>query len=195
MGFYASLRTELIHDKSHVHTTIVHMPALNTPQFGWCRSKLPRKAQPVPPIFQPEVAARAIYHAAHYPNRREYFVGGSTVKAIFGNKLAPSFADHYLARNGYDAQQYDGHEDPNRPDNLYQPVPGDHGAHGVFDDRASNHSWEFQGESHLKTVLTALGVTIGAGAYLWHHFTRPTATERAARKVRSLGNQIARKAA
>ena len=72
MGFYASLRTELIHDKSHVRTTIVHMPALNTPQFGWCRSKLPRKAQPVPPIFQPEVAGRAIYHAAHHPNRREY---------------------------------------------------------------------------------------------------------------------------
>lgn len=195
MGFYASLRTELIHDKSHVRTTIVHMPALNTPQFGWCRSKLPRKAQPVPPIFQPEVAGRALYHAAHHPNRREYYVGGSTVKAIFGNKLAPSFADHYLARMGYDAQQYDGHEDPNRPDNLYEPVPGDHGAHGVFDDRSRDHSWEFWGESHLKTVLTGVGITIGAGAWLWRRCTRPTAAEQAARKLRSLRNQVARKVA
>jgi NAD(P)-dependent dehydrogenase (short-subunit alcohol dehydrogenase family) len=195
MGFYASLRTELIHDKSHVRTTIVQMPALNTPQFGWCRSKLPRKAQPVPPIFQPEVAARALYHAAHHPNRREYFVGGSTVMAIFGNKFAARLLDDYLARTGYDAQQYDGHEDPNRPDNLYEPVPGDHGAHGVFDDRSRDHSWEFWGESHLKTVLTGLGVTIGAGAYLWHRFSRPSATERAGRKLRSIGNHIARKAA
>ncbi|MGA7524684.1 MAG: SDR family oxidoreductase [Acidobacteriaceae bacterium] len=195
MGFYASLRTELLHDKTHVRTTIVQMPALNTPQFGWCRSKLPRKAQPVPPIFQPEVAARALYHAAHHPNRREYFVGGSTVMAIFGNKFAARFLDDYLARTGYDAQQYDGHEDPNRPDNLYEPVPGDHGAHGVFDDRSRSHSWEFWGESHLKTVLTGLGVTIGAGTYLWHRLTRPSATERAARKVRSIANQITRKAA
>ena len=195
MGFYASLRTELTHDKSRVRTTIVHMPALNTPQFGWVRSKLPRKAQPVPPIFQPEVAARAIYHAAHHPNRREYYVGGSTVKAIFGNKLAPSFADRYLARNGYDAQQYDGAKDPNRPDNLYEPVPGDHGAHGVFDDRASDHSWEFWGESHVKTVLTGLGITIGAGAYFWHRFTRPSASEKAARKLRVLGKEVARRAA
>ncbi|HEX3987688.1 MAG TPA: SDR family oxidoreductase [Acidobacteriaceae bacterium] len=194
-GFYASLRTELLHDKSNVRTTIVQMPALNTPQFGWCRSKLPRKAQPVPPIFQPEVAARAIYHAAHHPNRREYFVGGSTVKAIFGNKIAPGFADRYLARTGYDAQQYDGHEDPNRPDNLYEPVPGDHGAHGVFDDRSRDHSWEFWGESHLKTVLAGLGVSIGVGAYLWQRFTRPTTTERAARKIRAIRDQVVRKAA
>ena len=130
LGFFASLRTELIHDGSHVQTTMVQMPALNTPQFGWVRSKLPRKAQPVPPIFEPEVAARAIYYAAHHAGRREYFVGGSTVKAIFGNKIAPSFADHFLARNGYESQQFDGSKDPNRPDNLFHPVRGDHGAHG-----------------------------------------------------------------
>ena len=123
-GFFASLRTELLHDKSNVHTVMVQMPALNTPQFGWVKSRLPHKAQPVPPIFQPEVAARAIYHAAHDAKRREYFAGWSTVKAIVGNKLAPSFADRYLARHGYDAQQHDGPEDPNRPNNLWHPVPG-----------------------------------------------------------------------
>ena len=132
LGFFASLRCELIHDGSHVKTTMVQMPALNTPQFGWCKSRLPRKAQPVPPIYQPEVAARAIYYAAHHPSRREYYPAWSSVKAIFGNKLAPSFADHYLARMGYDAQQYDGHDDPDRPNNLYKPVAGDHGAHGAF---------------------------------------------------------------
>src|SRR5512146_332606 len=143
LGFHASLRTELLHDKSNVQTTMVQMPALNTPQFGWVKSRLPRKAQPVPPIFQPEVAARAIYHAAHHPERREYYVGFSTVKAIFGNKLVPSFADHYLARTGYESQLYDGPENPNRPNNLWEPVAGDHGAHGAFGERAQNLSYEF----------------------------------------------------
>lgn len=165
LGFFSSLRTELIHDGSHVRTTMVQMPALNTPQFGWVRSKLPRKAQPVPPIFQPEVAARAIYYAAHHPCRREYFVGGSTVKAIFGNKLAPTLADHILARNGYESQQYDGPENPNRPDNLYQPVAGDHGAHGSFDDRARKESWEFWAESHTGLLASVLGISIAG--LLW----------------------------
>jgi len=142
LGFFASLRTELLHDGSNVKTTMVQMPALNTPQFGWVKSRLPRKAQPVPPIFQPEVAARAIYYAAHHPERREYYVGFSTVKAIFGNKIAPSFADRYLARDGYDSQQHDGPENPNRPNNLLEPVSGDHGAHGAFDERASSFSME-----------------------------------------------------
>ena len=178
LGFYAALRTELIHDRSHVRTTMVQMPALNTPQFGWVRSKLPRKAQPVPPIFQPEVAARAIYHAAHHPGRREYFVGGSTVKAIFGNKIAPSFADHYLARNGYQAQQYDGQKDPNQPDNLYQPVAGDHGAHGNFDDRAKDQSWEFWAEAHMPWLpaAVALGLAAGVGSFLWNHYNESTST-------------------
>jgi NAD(P)-dependent dehydrogenase (short-subunit alcohol dehydrogenase family) len=170
LGFFAALRTELLHDRSHVHTTMVQMPALNTPQFGWVRSKLPRKAQPVPPIFQPEVAARAIYYAAHHPRRREYFVGGSTVKAIFGNKLVPSLGDHLLAHNGYESQQYDEREDPTRPDNLYQPVPGDHGAHGTFDERAHTESWEFLAESH--TGWLAAGVGLGLAAVLWRRFSR-----------------------
>lgn len=164
LGFFAALRTELLHDHSNVKTTMVQMPALNTPQFGWVKSRLPRKAQPVPPIFQPEVAARAIYYAAHHPARREYFAGWSTVKAIFGNKLAPSFADHYLARTGYDSQQYDGHENPNRPDNLYEPVPGDHGAHGNFDSRAHAHSLELWAESHTNLLILAAVLGIAGAA-------------------------------
>lgn len=161
LGFFASLRTELIHDKSNVKTTMVQMPALNTPQFGWVRSRLPRKAQPVPPIYQPEVAARLIYHAAHHPERREWYASWSVLKAIFGNKLAPSYADHYLAENGYESQQYDGSEDPNRPDNLYEPLPGDHGAHGTFDDRAkrwSGQAWAEENASTLGLLLVGLGV-------------------------------------
>lgn len=164
LGFFASLRCELIHDKSNVKTTMVQMPALNTPQFGWCKSRLPRKAQPVPPIYQPEVAARAIYYAAHHADRREYYPAWSSVKAIFGNKLAPSFADHYLARMGYDAQQYDGHADPDRPNNLYEPVAGDHGAHGAFDSRASYTSKELWAETHWQWLAAALGVGIGGAA-------------------------------
>ena len=136
-GFTESLRCELIHDKSNVKITMVQMPALNTPQFDWVKSRLPRKPQPVPPIYQPEVAAEAIVHAAHH-YRREWFVGGSTVVAIQGNKIAPGFGDWYLAQQGYGAQQYDGHADPNRPNNLYEPVDEqkDHGPHGDFDSRA-----------------------------------------------------------
>ena len=161
LGFYASLRTELFHDKSNVKTTMVQMPALNTPQFGWVKSRLPHKAQPVPPIFQPEVAARAIYYAAHHPHKREYFAGWSTVKAIVGNKIVPSYADHYLARHGYDAQQYDGPEDPFRPNNLWHPVPGDHGAHGAFDSRARNFSMELWAETHVPWLLAGLAAGLG----------------------------------
>lgn len=169
LGFYASLRTELKHDRSHVRTTMVQMPALNTPQFGWVRSRLPRKAQPVPPIYQPEVAARLIYHAAHHPERREWYASWSVVKAIFGNKLAPSYADHVLAKSGYDSQQYDGSADPNRPDNLYAPVPGDHGAHGAFDEKARTWSAEAWAETHAHKVglaLLCLGLTGAAWTLL-----------------------------
>src|SRR5438874_2522717 len=146
-GFCDSLRCELLHDKSGVRLTMVQLPALNTPQFGWVKSRLPRKAQPVPPIFQPEVAAEAIYFAAHNP-RREFYIGLPSVKAIVANKIAPGLLDHYLARTGYDSQQYDGPEDHNRPDNLWQPVPGDHGAHGAFDARASNWSPQLWTSQH-----------------------------------------------
>lgn len=156
LGFFASLRTELLHDRSRVHTTMVQMPALNTPQFGWVKSRLPRKAQPVPPIYQPEVAARAIYYAAHHPGRREYYPAWSAVEAIFGNKLVPSFADDYLASKGYESQQYDGPANPNRPNNLWEPLPGDRGAHGAFDIRAREHSSELWLETH--PWMTAIGV-------------------------------------
>src|SRR5919199_4007848 len=131
-GFTESLRSELLHDRSGVRVSMVQMPALNTPQFDWVRSRLPRHPQPVPPIFQPEVAADAILWAARH-DRDEMWVGGSTAVVITGNKIAPGFGDWYLAQQGYGAQQYDGHEDPDRPSNLYEPVPGDHGAHGDFD--------------------------------------------------------------
>lgn len=164
LGFHASLRCELLHDNSNVKTTMVQMPALNTPQFGWVKSRLPRKAQPVPPIYQPEVAARAVYYAAHHP-KREYFVSGSVLKAIFGNKLAPDFADHYLARNGYDAQQFDGAADRGRPDNLWKPVTGDHGAHGAFDSRARSRSLELWAETHPRLFLGGLALLTSAAAY------------------------------
>ncbi|HLK31594.1 MAG TPA: SDR family oxidoreductase [Terriglobales bacterium] len=163
LGFHASLRTELLHDKSKVRVTMVQMPALNTPQFGWVKSRLPRKAQPVPPIFQPEVAARAIYYAAHHPQRREYYVGHSTVQAIVGNKIAPSLLDRYLARTGYDSQQHDGRDNPHRPDNLWEPVAGDHGAHGTFDQRARGYSLEWWLASH-RVLLGLLGLAGAAGA-------------------------------
>ncbi len=173
LGFYASLRTELLHDRSHVQTTIVQMPALNTPQFGWVKSRLPRKAQPVPPIYQPEVAARAIYYAAHHPSRREYYAAWSVVEAVVGNKLVPSYADRYLARTGYDAQQYDGAEDPNRFNNLWQPATGDHGAHGAFDDRARKHSLELLAETHWEWLAVA---ALGALAAIYDMTTKKTKT-------------------
>jgi hypothetical protein len=137
-----SLRAELLHDGSNVRVTMVQMPALNTPQFGWVRSRLSHKAQPVPPIYQPEVAAEAILWAARH-DRREVLVALPTVEAVIGNNLVPGLADRYLARTGYTGQQTEEPEDPNRPDNLLEPVPGDHGAHGAFGDMARDTSAEF----------------------------------------------------
>ncbi len=159
-GFTESLRCELIHDKSEVRVTMVQLPALNTPQFGWVKSQLPRKAQPVPPIFQPEVAAEAIYFAAHHP-RREFYVGWSSATAIIANKIAPGLLDHFLARTGYDSQQYDGAEDPNRAYNLWEPVPGDHGAHGDFNARAKKSSaflWMSEHRGWLMLIAAAVAL-------------------------------------
>ncbi|PYL59179.1 MAG: short-chain dehydrogenase [Verrucomicrobia bacterium] len=158
-GFCDSLRCELLHDQSCVRLTMVQLPALNTPQFGWVKSRLPRKAQPVPPIFQPEVAAEAIYFAAHNP-RREFYVGAPSVAVISINKLAPGLLDHYLARTGYDSQQYDGAEDPNRPNNLWQPVPGDHGAHGAFGARARSWSPQLWTSEH-RTLVALAAIALG----------------------------------
>lgn len=158
-GFTDSLRCELIHDKSRVRLTMVQMPALNTPQFGWVKSRLANKAKPVPPIFQPEVGARAIYWAAHH-TRRELYVGWPTVEAIVANKFIPGALDRYLARNGFQSQQTSEPEDPNRPDNLWEPVPGDRGAHGTFDAVAHERSWE------LRANLGRLGIGAGLAAGL-----------------------------
>jgi NAD(P)-dependent dehydrogenase (short-subunit alcohol dehydrogenase family) len=164
-GFNESLRCELIHDKSNVRVTMVQLPALNTPQFGWVKSRLPRKGQPVPPIFQPEVAADAIYFAAHYSRRREYYLGWPTVKAIVADKIASGLLDRILARMGYDSQQYDGAEDPNRPDNLFEPVAGDHGAHGDFDARAKSWSlqWWISQHRFIATLAFVLLVAVLIG--------------------------------
>jgi NADP-dependent 3-hydroxy acid dehydrogenase YdfG len=160
-GFCDSLRTELLHDGSQIRVTMVQLPALNTPQFDWTRSKLPKKAQPVPPIFEPEVAADAILWAA-YHDRREVSVGWPTIRAIVGDKLAPAVADRVLARDGYRLQQTSEPEDPQRPDNLFTPPPGDPGAHGRFSDRARAFSPEFKIRANRRPLsIAALGLAAG----------------------------------
>jgi NAD(P)-dependent dehydrogenase (short-subunit alcohol dehydrogenase family) len=164
-GFTDSLRCELLHDGSRVRVAMIQMPALNTPQFSWVKSRLPRKPQPVPPIFQPELAAEAILWAAHH-DRREIYVGWPAVKAIVGNKLAPGLADRYLARNGYEAQQTDEPVDPGRRDNLWEPVPEDRGAHGAFDHRSRTWSAQFWATKHRRW-LAWTGVAGALAAFVF----------------------------
>jgi len=163
-GFTESVRCELLHEGSRVHITMVQMPALNTPQFGWVKSRLPRQPQPVPPIYQPELAAKAIVFAAEH-RRREVYVGGSTATVIAGNKILPGLGDRYLARTGFDSQMTDEPADPDRPDNLWAPVPGDRGAHGGFDDRAHTRSWQLEATMHRGWL--ALAGLAGVGLSLW----------------------------
>ena len=130
-----------MHERSKVQVTVVQMPAVNTPQFSWVLSRLPRHPQPVPPIYQPEVAARGVLYAADHPGRKQYWVGGSTAATLLAQKVAPALLDRYLAKTGFDAQQTEpGGARGSRPDNLFDPVDGpagsDHGAHGIFDDRS-----------------------------------------------------------
>jgi hypothetical protein len=165
VGFTDSLRCELIHNRSGVHVTVVHLPAMNTPQFSWCRTRLPRHPQPVPPIFEPEVAAEAIYFAAHH-KRREIFVGGPTVTAIYGQEMAPGFADRYLGRNGYDSQQTSEPVAPGRPDNLFEPVPGDYAAHGIFTEQAKSFSLQAWADLHRGPLAIAAAL-MGAGCWFW----------------------------
>jgi NAD(P)-dependent dehydrogenase (short-subunit alcohol dehydrogenase family) len=168
-GFTDAVRCELVHDGSRVTITAVHLPALNTPQFRWVKSRLPNKSQPVPPIFQPEVAARAIYRAAH-TDRREVWVGGPTVKAIVGQKLIPGLLDVYLGRTGYDAQQLDEpRERGEDAHNLWEPLDQaeDRGAHGVFDDRARPYSMQQWADRHaglLAAGAALVGVVAGLAA-------------------------------
>jgi short-subunit dehydrogenase len=166
-GFSESLRTELIHDNSHVQVSLVHLPALNTPQHGWSKSRMPRKAQPVPPIFEPELAAVAIHHAAfHY--RREWTLGMITDLVLAGNKVAPGFGDWYMAQTGYESQMTSEPEDPQRPHNLWEPLPGDAGAHGRFSDRAQDHSWQWWLTKNRTAVWTMAGACAALGLWAWH---------------------------
>lgn len=162
-GFYDSLRTELIHDKSSVKVTMVQLPAMNTTQFSFVKSRLPNKPRPMGKIYQPEVAAEVIVYAAHH-NRREYRVGYPTLQAIIGNKIAPWFADYVLSKNGIEGQQTDEPEDPNRQHNLYEPLPGDHGAHGSFDSQSTYFSPQSWLSLHRDKVLT--GALALGGAFL-----------------------------
>jgi len=163
-GFADSLRAELLHDKSKIHLCMVQMPAMNTPQFEWVKNLLPDKPQPVPPIYQPEVAAEAVYWAAHH-RRREIFVGISTDVAILGNKLFPQVGDWYLSRTGFKSQQRKNQPvAPDAPNNLYDALPGDRGAHGPFDKKSKNFSVQLWLSLNRKPVLAALGL---AGLGLW----------------------------
>ena len=162
VGFTDSLRCELLHDKSSVKVSVVHMPAMNTPQFTWVKNNLGRKPQPVPPIYQPEVGARMVAHAALAQSpRREYWVGGSTVKAIVAQKFVPGLLDRYLGRNGYESQQLDASDPPDRPDNLWQPVNSSYGAHGPFDSRSLPFSLEATVTRNFCRIAAACGFIAG----------------------------------
>lgn len=154
IGFTDSLRCELMHDGSRVHLTVVNLPAMNTPQFEWSRTRLPRHPQPVPPVFQPEVAADAIVWASTR-RKREVDVGFPTVEAVLAQKIVPGFADYYLAKTGYDSQQMDKPVDMNRPDNLFHTVPGHFAAHGRFDERAHAFSGQFWLKKHFMKLAIA----------------------------------------
>ncbi len=161
VGFSDSLRSELIHDRSGVKLTVVHLPAVNTPQFDWARNKLGKRARPVPPVFQPEVIAEAIHHAAFHP-RREYWLGFSATKAILSEKFLPGLGDRILARAGYDGQIEDAPEIPGRPDNLFDSVDGDYAARGRFGRRAAGQSPAIWASEHRDTVL-GLAALAGLG--------------------------------
>jgi short-subunit dehydrogenase len=168
-GFCDSLRAELLHDGSNVRLTMVQLPAINTPQFAWVKSRLPHKAQPVAPIFQPEIPAEAIYWAAHH-DRRELKVGMPTLIAILGNRVAPGLGDRYLARTGYQGQQTDDLRDPDQPDNLWQPVDEqrDYGAHGSFDQQARRWSPQLWATMNRRWLtLAGAGLASATAALLW----------------------------
>ncbi len=165
-GFTDSIRCELHHKRSNVRIAMAILPAVNTPQFSWCKSKLPRKAQPVPPIYQPEVIARGIAWLVEH-RRRELVIGWSALEALVGQIVAPGLLDRYLGRTGYDSQQYDGHDSETRPNNLYAPLPGDWGAHGDFDARSRTSSSQLRLTTHraLAGAVAAL-LTIASFAAL-----------------------------
>lgn len=163
-GFYDSLRTELMHDKSNVKISMVQLPALNTTQFGWVLNKLPNKPRPMGKVYQPEVAARAIVFAAAN-NRREILVGYPTYQAIVGNKIAPWFADWVLARDGFKGQQTSAPVDPAQKNNVWEPVPGDQGTYGKFGHIATDKSITLWASMNRNWVRAGLGLLL-AGVVL-----------------------------
>jgi NAD(P)-dependent dehydrogenase (short-subunit alcohol dehydrogenase family) len=175
-GFHEALRCELLHERSKVRVTMVQMPAVNTPQFSWVLSRLPRHAQPVPPIYQPELAARAVRYAAEHPNRREYWVGASTAATLAANAIMPGLLDRYLARTGFASQQTSRRQDPDAPENLFEPADGadghDFGAHGIFDDRSFDHDPQLWASHHHPALAAAGAVAAGVGAALWRRARR-----------------------
>jgi hypothetical protein len=161
-GMIDALRSELIHEGlTGIHVTMVHLPGLNTPQFELCRSRLPNQPQPVPPIYQPEVAADAVVWASKH-RRREVMVGVPTLRTVWGQKVVPHFMDRYLASKAWEGQQAEEPIPPDRRDNLFEPVPGDHGAHGLFDARARETSPQLELSQRRPWVLA--GVALGAAA-------------------------------
>ncbi len=169
-GFHEALRCELLHEKSNVHVTMVQMPAVNTPQFSWVLSRLPNHAQPVPPIYPPEYAARGVLYAADHPHRREYWVGGSTAATLAANAVAPGLLDRYLGKTGFKSQQTKHKRDPDAPVNLWEPADGpagkDFGAHGIFDDKATNGRGQLWASHHHGALLSAAGALTAAAAVL-----------------------------
>ncbi|WP_405375177.1 MULTISPECIES: SDR family oxidoreductase [unclassified Microbacterium] len=161
-GFTDSVVSELTHEKSAIAVSIVDMPALNTTQFGWVKSPFPQHPQPVPPIYQPEVGAKAVADVADRPRRRTW-VGESTVGLVLGTRFAGRFLDWYLARNAWEGQFAPDKGESTTPPNLYEPVPGDHGSHGAFDDRAKNGSIQTWAIGHRRTA-TAAGSALAAAA-------------------------------
>ncbi|HEV2704143.1 MAG TPA: short-chain dehydrogenase, partial [Steroidobacteraceae bacterium] len=168
-GFTDSLRSEILHDRLKVHLCMVDLPAMNTPQFDWSLNKTGRRAQPVPPIFQPEVAARAIYFAATH-KRRNVWVGFPTVKAILADRIAPGLLDRYLAKAGYTGQLTDEPLSPDAPSNLFHSVDGPYGAHGRFGGQAQGASRQMWTERHRLATWTLAGVALALGIVL---MTRP----------------------
>ncbi len=164
-GFTESIRAELIHEKSNVYITIVHLPGVNTTQFEWTKNRMPHKPRPTGPIFQPEVAAGGIVFAAEHPWRKKLIIGFPTLQAVVGEKLIPGALDHYLTHAAWEGSQLPAPADPNHPDNFWRALPGDHGSHGPFDGQAKSHSGQLWATEHRAGIMAAVaGIGLGAVA-------------------------------
>ena len=164
-GFTESIRAELIHQKSNVYITIVHLPGVNTTQFEWTKNRMPHKPRPTGPMFQPEVAAGGIMFAAEHPWRKKFIIGFPTWQAVVGEKFIPGALDHYLAHAAWEGSQLPAPADPDHADNFWRPLPGDHGSHGPFDDQAESYSGQLWATEHRAGIMAAVaGIGLGAVA-------------------------------